>query len=165
MKTEQASKIKSGAIILIIGRQHSGKSPIAKRLATESNKKNKIVLDFRHEYDSTKFTVFYSIEKFKKLLSWITGSFIIVEEATTFINSFKDFSFVEAAAGVEHKNNTIVFLFHSIADAPKYLLRLSRFVILLPTNDDKDLVKRSHPKLFPYMGEAGDVLIDLNKIN
>ena len=162
MKIENQSK--AGAIIILIGRQHSGKSPIAKRLAAQSVYKNKIVLDLRKEYDSNEFTIFYNIASFKKLLAWIKNSFIIVEEATTFINSYKNFSFVEAAAGVEHNANTIIFIFHSVADAPHYLLRLARYVILLPTNDDRERIKRSHPKIYPYLGKKEDIYIDLNEL-
>ena len=152
--------IKTGAVIIIIGRQGSGKTPTIKRLMEAGNFRSNVVLDIRHEYDETKYTVFYTYSGFKTYLPQIRGAFIVVEEATAFIASYKDLELTDMLIGVEHNKNTMVFAFHSCDDVPPYLLRFSRYIVLLDTNDDPEKVKRNRPKLFPYLSMKKPVIID-----
>lgn len=156
-------KVKTGSVIIIIGYQGSGKTPIAKNLALQSGFKNKIVFDCRHEYDETIFTQFVNFNNFKNHLQTAKNSFIIFEEATGYIGSFRDLELTDLLIGVEHNRNTIVFLFHSIKSVPLFMLELSRFIILLPTNDSPEFIKVQRPIIYPYINLKKPVFIDVRK--
>lgn len=152
--------MKAGDVIVIIGRQGSGKTPIAKERMNKSGYKNKVVFDYRNEYgdDVTTFKTFAGI---KKALPKLQGSFIIVEEATAFISSFKSFEIADLLMGIQHNRNICCFLFHSLLDTPPYILRMSRYIILLPTNDDATKVKAARAALYPYfMNPKKPIVID-----
>ena len=68
-KTSNLPKVKIGASVVCIGRQGSGKTPLCKRLAENSKFKNLVVYDPNKEYDPNKYTIFYSLEKFKAFLT------------------------------------------------------------------------------------------------
>lgn len=158
-------KSKIGAVICVIGRQGSGKTPVTKRLADNSGFKNIAVYDPRREYDANKYTLFYTLTNFKKFLKRAKNTFIIVEEATGFIGGYKDLeTWTDEIIGIQHKNNILVFIFHSLSDAPAYILRLSRFVVLLKTNDEAEVIKQSRPKFFKFMNKEGDQYIDVNNL-
>jgi hypothetical protein len=158
------TKVKTGAVILLIGRQHSGKTPIIKRLAKQSGFSNKVVYDRQKEYDVKEWTTFYSVANFKEFIYEAKNCFIVCEEATGFINSFKDMEFTDLLISIEHNNNILVCVFHSLMDAPTYILRLARFMVLLNTNDDPKVVERQRPKFFPYLNNKKDVFLDLNNL-
>lgn len=143
-------KNKTGGVITIIGRQGSGKTPIIKELIKASKYKNVVVRDVRREYDSA-YTLFHKGSNFKQAFPQFENCFIVVEEATGFLNSFKDMDMEEQLIAVEHKRNTLVFAFHSLMDAPPYILRLSKFIILLDTNDDPDVIFKSRKAFYKYL--------------
>ena len=144
--------MKVGTIILIIGRQGSGKTPTAKELMNKSTLKNKIVYDYRREYDKEKnVSLFFNYEIFKNNINNFRNSFIIIEEATAFISAFKDMELTNFLIGIEHNQNVCCLLFHSIQDIPLFIYRYARFTILLETNDDVNLIKRSRPKMYNYL--------------
>jgi hypothetical protein len=158
---------KMGAVILIIGRQGSGKTPVTQREAEASGFDNLVVYDPRKEYDLEKYTIFYKLSTFKKFITTARNCFIICEEATGFVNSFKDMEFTDFIIGVQHNCNIIVFIFHSLSDAPTYILRLCRFVVLLRTNDEPEVIQKNRPKFFPYLEKVtteGDQYIDVNEL-
>lgn len=156
--------MKTGSVILIVGRQGSGKTPVARRLAMDSNFKNRVVLDVNKEYDSDEFTVFYNFENYRRFLNIARNSFLITEEATIFLSGQKEADIAQSVVRIQHANNVLVFLFHSLMDAPPYLLRLAEFMILLPTNDDPEIIKRQRPKFFQYLNSSEDVYINLSKL-
>jgi GTPase SAR1 family protein len=160
------NKNKIGVSFLIVGRQGSGKSPIAKRLAANSGFKNKVVLDIRNEYSHDDFTIFTNIEIFRKKLIDFKNTFIIIEEATIFLMAYKQQDVASLLVGIQHNRCVCVFLFHSLLDVPDYILRLSNYMILLPTNDEPEKVRTMRPKFYNYLSQnkKEDIYIDLNTI-
>lgn len=142
---------KTGAVIVMVGRQHAGKTPFIKKMMDAGNFRSNVVLDVRREYDAERFTIFYNFATFKEYLPNIKGSFIVIEEATAFIASYKDLALTDMLIGVEHNKNTIVFVFHALGDVPPYVLRFCRYIILFETNDDPELIKQSKPRFYPYL--------------
>lgn len=157
---------KVGASIVIIGYQGAGKTPIAKQLKQEAGMRNNIVFDIRHEYPEDEFTTFHDFEKFKKFISTAKDCLIIFEEATAYIGFFRDLELINLITGVEHNRLVIIFLFHSIKSVPHFVIELSRFVILLNTNDSPELIKSQRPLLYKYMDQNRDwpgVTIDVRQ--
>ena len=94
--------MKAGENIVIVGRQGSGKTPLTKQLMEKSGYKNKVVFDYRGEYGD-QVTVFRSFQAIKPKLPYIRGSFIVLEEATAFVNSFKSMELTDLMIGIQHK--------------------------------------------------------------
>lgn len=150
---------KNGCIVLVIGRQGSGKTPIIKELMKKFSFSNNIVFDPRHEY-AEDYTLFHKYATFVKQFPTFTKSLIVIEEATGFISAAKNMDLAEELIAVEHKQNVIVFVFHSCMDVPKYILRLARFIKLLDTNDDPESIRTQRPELYEYLNEPKPVTID-----
>lgn len=161
---ENKINLKTGVAIVLIGYQGSGKTPRIKELMKTANMPNNIAFDPRGEYDPNEFTIFHNFKVFKDFIFKVKNSFIIFEEATGYIGSFSDIELQNLLIGVEHNRNIIVFAFHSIKRCPLFLLELSRFIILLDTQDSPESVKRDRPLLYPYMNMKKPVLIDVRKI-
>ena len=145
--------MKAGENIIIIGRQGSGKTPITKQLMEKSGYQNKVVFDYRGEYGED-VTVYKTFAGIKPKLPYLRGCFIVIEEATAFVNSFKSLELTDLMVGIQHNKNICVWIFHSLADTPPFILRLARYIILLPTNDDPEKVKTSRPFFYPYLQKA-----------
>jgi hypothetical protein len=164
---------KVGCTIIVVGRMGTGKSPTIKDLWQQSGMKNKIVYDRRREYPDD-WTRFLSLEKFQMKWTEFTDSFIVVEEATGFVNSFKEKELTDILIGIEHNRNILVFVFHSLTDTPPYIQRLARFMYLFPTNDNEKTIKTSRDELYFHFMAAGKKdsstgyyipeIIDLNEI-
>ena len=145
--------MKAGENIVIIGRQGSGKTPLTKQLMEKSGYKNKVVFDYRGEYGD-QVTIYRSFASIKPKLPFIRGSFIVLEEATAFVNAFKSMELTDLMIGIQHNKNICVWIFHSLSDVPPFVLRLSRYIILLPTNDDPDKIKTARPFFYEYLLKA-----------
>lgn len=146
------NEFKEGCTIVVIGHTGSGKSPWTKALADSYDFENRIVYDRQREYDKDKYTVFYELKYFREYIKTKkpVGSLIICEESTGFISAFKELEWSDFVTGIEHNLNIACFLFHSIIDAPQYVLRNSHYVVLFPTGDDANEVKRQRRKFYEH---------------
>ena len=151
-------------IFVICGRQGSGKTTMAKQLLNNSNMPG-VILDVNNEYDHSKNICFTDFKYFRQYLPEVTNSFIIVEEATAFLNAYKVLDITNLLIRVRHQRNVMLFCFHSLQDCPDYILRLSSFMWLAETNDDAKKLEQSRPKFYPYFIGKKPIWIDLNKIN
>jgi len=142
---------KAGEVIVVIGRQRSGKSPFIEWLRTQLGFENNVVFDRRGEYSDKNWSRFFSFESFKEFLfsDDCEGCLINIEEATAFISGMKSLNMSDVLTGIAHNHNTMIVVFHSLADAPQYILRLSSYIVLFPTNDDPRTIKNSRSKLYP----------------
>lgn len=155
--------MKIGANIVVVGRQGAGKTPWIKKLMKGLKYPNNVVFDYRGEYDSN-ITVFRNFKAMLHYLPTLKGSFIVIEEATAFINSFKSMQLTDLMIGIQHNRNVCVWVFHALDDVPPYVLRLSQYIYLFPTNDDGEKLKQQRPAFYPYylkaMKTKKPVLID-----
>lgn len=157
----------SGKAFMIIGMRGMGKSHQVKELIKKVNPDSLLVFDPNKEY-----TGLYShkpIEKFKEFSSIVpkvSNAVIVVEEATVFLsNRGYDIDFQDTIVRARHTNNTVILVFHSFQDVPKYLFRLVNYVILLKTNDTIDYVEKTFrsPKLSKAFIEIKNAPKILNK--
>ena len=155
---------KTGAVICVIGRQHSGKTPVIQRMAKNSKFRNKVVYDKNKEYDPAEWSRFFSLSKFRKWLPEAKNCFIVMEEATIYVRSVKETVLTEQIIGIEHNRNVLVLVFHSLMDAPQYVLRLCKFVVLLKTNDDPEQIKTQRPRYYKFLNSDEDQYINVNNL-
>lgn len=153
-----AVKNKIGASIVLAGYQGAGKTPMIKLLQDITGMNNNAVYDIRREYDAEKNTLFYNYELFREFFNKTEKCFFIVEEATAFINAYKEMEMVNQLVGVEHSNKVVVFPFHSYTDIPIYVWKYSTYGILLPTNDDPELVRTQRPVIWNILRETGNAV-------
>lgn len=158
----EKAKRKSGFVLSIIGRQECGKTPVIKKLVENSKFKRVIVYDPNYEYSDT-YSLFHSLEIFRDFIFKAEKSFIIVEEATSFLSSFKDIQLQDLCVKIAHKNNICIFVFHTLMDAPKSILNKSRNIILFATLDDANDIKTQRNRYFKFFSlpnENKPVFID-----
>lgn len=89
------------------------------------------------------FMKFYSIAKDK----WKTGwrGVIVHEDAGEVITAQKNEKLYAMLIGLRHKATDLVFVFHSIADVPKYIMRQLNEIVLFKTGDNWDDIKDRFP--------------------
>lgn len=159
----QENKVRSPVVCAIISKMGGGKTTLAKQLLADSGMIG-CILDPNYEYSEDDNIVFHSFKHFKTFLPKAENSFIVIEEATMFINSFKELDIVQLIVQVRHRRNAIVLIFHSLEDFPPYIERLCTHVILLDLNYDLKKLEQSRPKYVPYVAMPKPVYIDLNSL-
>lgn len=154
---------KIGSTIIIIGHVGSGKTPTCKNILNASGYENVAIYDPRSEYNLPKYKVkkFHIGSEFLEHVKTLKRHFIIFEEATSIFSMQKNLDITELFIAIEHHQNISVCIFHSLLDVPKFLLRLSQYVILLPTSDDEEDIKGSRKKYYPHFIKVRE----LNKKN
>lgn len=135
-------------LILIIGHTGQGKSTHAKKIL-DSSKKKAFIFDVNNEYQNEKY-IRHTEGDFSEFLTGCeesTDTNCIFEEATGYLSGRTGDRVKKLVINKRHKRNNYIFLFHSIADVPPFLYRLSNYIILLKTADIEDMVKSKEPKL------------------
>lgn len=135
-----------GSLILIIGHTGQGKSTAAKKLA-RTGKKAPFVFDVNNEYSEFPRHTDGNFPEFLTEVESLTDSNVIFEEATGYLSGRIGDRVKRLVINKRHKRNNYIFLFHSIADVPPFLYRLSNFIYLLKTADLYEVVKQKEPKL------------------
>lgn len=121
---------------------------MAKKIISELRKPF-FVYDVNNEYGTGK--TLPTISEFLSLVcdeTKVKNSVILFEEATIFFNHSKSEKVTNLLVRKRHTRNCIIFLFHSLADVPPYILRLIDFIILFATNDNPGVIERKF-KDFP----------------
>lgn len=125
-----------GFVIVIAGRQDTGKTTFAKTLIQAG--RPVFVYDFRAEYGGKAKQPF---GEFIKQANNKRETTIIIEEATVFLSNRGDNEDVKnLLAGRSHDGNTIVIIFHSLRTVPTYILDLCDYYVLFKTNDNEQLI-------------------------
>jgi hypothetical protein len=133
-------------LILIIGHTGQGKSTVAKKIAKAGGKKP-FVFDVNNEYEAFPRHTAGDFVEFLDSIENITDTNVIFEEATGYLSGRIGDRVKRLVINKRHKRNNYIFLFHSIADVPPFLYRLSNYIYLLKTADIYDVVKQKEPKL------------------
>lgn len=138
---------KSGYVVLLIGKMHTGKTPKVKQLV-ESNDLKRLVLDVREEYPITYSKVIPSdfenkeeaAKYFMRKAETAEDSNIVIEEATAFFNGYNDKQLMYFVTGIEHNHCVGYFCFHSIKKTPQTLIDLCEFIVLYKTGESLSTV-------------------------
>ena len=135
-------------VITIVGMTKRGKSSRAKDLARKAGKPI-FCYDVNREWGVKSLP---NLDDFLEQATQKRNTTIVFEEATIFFASGRNADKMkELVVRVRHTGNNIILLFHSLADCPKYILRLSNWLVLFRTADN-------YPYLKATFGGQGDVL-------
>lgn len=134
---------KKGAVILIAGSRGMGKSYTAKSLLKKVHPDARLVLDPQAEYGDLYNRPPMTFENFERAMLQVKNAVILVEEATIFLsNRGYNNNVVDLLVSSRHRGNTIIFVYHTLKDIPKYIYGLANSIILLKTNDIADDIKK-----------------------
>lgn len=135
----------SGKAIAVVGMRGMGKSYIVKQLISTAHPDSLLIYDPNKEYTQYYNKPLLKFTQFADMVPKVSNAVIVVEEATIFLNNRGyNIDFVDAVVRARHTNNTIILVFHSLQDFPKYLFRLCNIVILLKTGDTLDYVEKTY---------------------
>lgn len=72
---------------------------------------------------------------------------VVFEEATGFLNGRIDKIFRKIITNKMFTNNVYIFVFHTITDIPPSLMRLTDYIVLFKTLDERYNVEKKYPRL------------------
>ena len=134
---------------IIVGQTGTGKSTVAKSLLSQVYSDKVLVYDVQGEYSefNDDENVINSneceIDEFIDLAEKSRGKMILFEEATIFFSSrSRPERMIKMLVDKRHHNNVIILVFHSLRKVPNEILDVCNYLLLLPTNDSLELVKR-----------------------
>jgi ABC-type Na+ transport system ATPase subunit NatA len=149
----EALKTKKGKLTLIIGHTGQGKSTVTRTIIKDSPS---LVYDIQNDYDthesdpSARNAKFIGLpEDFCNEAMKRKNSFIVFEEATSFLEGRTTNDLRKIMIDKRHKGNNLLFLFHSINSVPPRIFELTDYVILFKTGDDATAVKRKRAEIEP----------------
>lgn len=93
-------------------------------------------------------------KKFVKQALQRINSVIVFEEATGFFEGRLLPEVRRLILSKRHKNNTLIFCFHSISAVPPRLMQMTNFVVLFKTGDELYQVKEKFPSLLSYFEQV-----------
>ncbi len=140
----------SGKAILVVGARGTGKTTTNKSMVSKVHPTRRLVLDVNGEYTDLYPFDFIGFETFSKKMTKVRGMFIVIEEATIFLdNRGKNGNVQDTLVMARHRDNTIVMSFHSFRTIPKYIYALCNMVILHKTGDTAEYIEDTfeNPKL------------------
>lgn len=152
---------KSGSIIILVGAMGTGKTPWIKKFIKNIKFKNIVCYDPVHEYPEN-YTLFHEWKYFYQYFLKVHKSIVIIEECSSVISSQKDLDLTELMIKVQHRNNIVIFAFHSISDIPPYILKKSNYIVLFAVGDNPKKIEKDLDRceLFKYMNLKKPVFID-----
>jgi hypothetical protein len=154
---------KTGQLIVIIGGTGSGKTSFVAQLCERSNEClifdlnleekykqfSKNLDDKKSRYDGGDINAFMEVVPFKN-----NGCLCIFEEATSFFSgraTDKTRGLITRKRHPEEKGGrNFIFIFHTIASVPPFLLATANTIILFKTGDNPNTVKSKAPNLFQF---------------
>ncbi len=131
----------SGKSGLIVGSRGTGKTTTARGLVKMVPETARLIYDVNGEYKDLYPEPFLEFDEFTDLVNRANNAFILIEESTIFLNNRgNNFDVRSALVKARHKNNTFIFVFHSLRSIPRYIFDLSDLLILHKTNDTLDQI-------------------------
>lgn len=139
-------------LILVVGSTGQGKSTFVK---DSIQGKNCLVFDVNNEYPDldtnplkprSKYVGLP--EEFLQICFKRANSYLVFEEATGFLKGAVSKELQRLIIEKRHKNNNLIFIFHSINRIPPAIFELSNFCVLHKTADNPKIVENKYPALF-----------------
>lgn len=138
-------------LILVIGHTGQGKSTFVKNFIKN---RNCLVFDVNNEYPDLESDLKKPRAKFVGLPSeFIEQCFkrrntnLVFEEATGFLRGAVNMKLQKLIIEKRHKNNNLLFIFHSINRVPPVIYEISNYIILFKTNDQETTILNKYPML------------------
>ena len=138
-------------LTLVIGHTGQGKSSFVKNFIKG---KNCLVFDINNEYQDLETDVKKPRAKFIGLpAEFIETCFkrrntnLIFEEATGFLRGAVNMKLQKLIIEKRHKNNNLLFIFHSINRVPPVIYEICNYIILFKTNDQENTILNKYPML------------------
>lgn len=123
--------------IIIVGGTGCGKTYFTKSLIRSVNKNALLVFDVNNEYSEFyPFPFDPDIDNFLSKCMKVKQGVFLFEDATSFLsNRGRSDMLTKIMVAKRHTKNTIILLFHSFRQVPKYIFDLSNLVVIFKTND------------------------------
>lgn len=143
-----------GKNIILVAHTGQGKSTFAKKLIENSPS---FVFDVQNDYsdhqlkegEKQKKGRFIGLpEDFANLALSRRKSFIVFEEATAFFEGRTSDTVRKILIDKRHKQNTIIWIFHSINSINPRIFEISDYIVLFKTGDDQTQVKRKRKEIY-----------------
>ena len=133
-------------VIVIVGRKRTGKTTLAAALIKKLKRPANYIYDINNEYTrklgiKNDYTGQIDKEQFLNAVNPngprpVKNALIVFEEATGYFSSKgREEILVNVITRSRHTNNSVILIFHSIADLPRYIFSYSDYVALFKTND------------------------------
>lgn len=139
----------SGKSIIVVGARGTGKTTNNREMISKVHPDARLILDVNGEYKDLFPHEMIGFKEFTTMITKVKGAVILIEEATIFLsNRGYNGDIVDVLVKARHRDNTIIFSFHSFNTIPNYVWELSNYVYIFKTNDDLDTIKSyKKPKL------------------
>lgn len=130
-----------GKVIAIVGRKKTGKTTDVKRLIKHVHPDALFLHDVSAQYLDIYKKPLLPFEKFTQLGTKLEKAVIVYEEATIFINHSRQENIINLISTSRHRQNTSIFVFHSLRSLPRYIFDFTDVMILHKTKDTLKLVE------------------------
>jgi len=163
--------------IIIAGMTGQGKSPFTRALLQLNPGRGCLVYDVNNEYgefcgkEKVKFKSLglttdiraqrcryakrdMNMTEFMNIAKCKSNCDIVFEEATVFFYGRIQTDLIQLVVNKGHTNNNYIFLFHSLANIPPTLLRITNKLVLFKTADSRADVQAKNERLLPYFEKA-----------
>jgi len=132
----------AGVVFLIVGARGTGKSTEMRKMLEKVHPKARLVYDPSDQFSDLFPYPLIEFKDFTPKMVNVSNALIAIDEATIFLsNRGNDDDVKNVLVKARHKNNIIVFCFHSFRSIPFYIYELSDYVIILKTGDNEDLIQ------------------------
>lgn len=129
----------SGQAILVVGMRGTGKTTTVKKLMAKTHPGSRLILDVNGEYKDLFPRDPIDFDTFTNLAKSVKNAVILIEESTIFLDSRGSNQDIrDLLVRARHRNNTVIFVFHTFRSIPKYIYDLCNAVIIHKTSDTAD---------------------------
>jgi len=129
--------------IAFVGGMQYGKSFAIKNILQSYPKKNVFAFDPNNEYKDFASHTFYDKKEFLNIAKNLSNSCFVFEEATSFFRNVTE-DILTIMTRNFHKNNSSIFVFHSLRAVPVEIFDHLNVLFVLHTNDRIDLIEKKY---------------------
>ena len=124
-----------GKVILVIGQRGCGKTTKVKELIKNVHPDALLLHDVGGQYKDIYKKPLLKFEEFTKLCTKVEKGVMVFEEATIFLNPTRNQDIVDFLVTSRYRENTVIFVFHSLRFVPRSIYDLTNNIILFKTKD------------------------------